>query len=483
MTNLTMTRYPVKETYKGKGLTESEIDSDLVMTVMRRFYQMTESERDTYGLTEDMITSNNLYRMIQEGRIRTEYFKTIQGLPSYTIHMDLDGDELFSVLPNTSNSEIGWIPEKPTSRYNSVTYEQAKKERKKQLRQWHLSKNPNPTDLNKAIWGIMEEILVGGREVLNEVGKDIDEFFGTNLQDDQEFLSQDVQENQQAIILLQAGMAQRGDIQDYDILKGNIVMGKDGKVVRSENAFFDLIMKNEGYDNKVYDAQKHWMNPRKHAKLMGQAANLVKQGKFATQQEAFNSLLPHSYNQKYQMYDATVGHGFSMNNKNVVKALEAKGYTYDGLMSGKEKITMQDSIDIFLDNVLPEFQTQVRDTYKNVDFNNHKNSYLYLALTDMAYNAGHGFIGNKTQFYKHLNNYISTNDKTHIGEWGIADPNTVLGQMTIDAEAYKAKGLSGIAGRLEHNGHLISQWTEGASVGTDVSSDLWSVTKPVERSL
>ena len=101
----------------------------------------------------------------------------------------------------------------------------------------------------------------------------------------------------------------------------------------------------------------------------------------------------------------------------------------------------------------------------------------------MAYNAGHGFIGNKTQFYKHLNNYIATNDKTHIGEWGIADPNTVLGQMTIDAEAYKAKGLSGIAGRLEHNGHLISQWTEGASVGTDVSSDLWSVTKPVERSL
>ena len=278
-------------------------------------------------------------------------------------------------------------------------------------------------------------------------------------------------------------MANRTDIDDINILKGNIVMNKDGRVVRSENAFFDLIIKNEGYDNKVYDAQKHWMNPQKHAKLMGEAYNLHQQGKFATQQEAFKSLLPHSYNEKYQMFDATVGHGFSMNNQNVVKALEAKGYTYDGLMSGKETIKMNDSIDIFLDTLLPEFQTQVRNTYGNIDFDNYKNSYLYLALTDMAYNAGSGFIGDKTQFYKHLNNYVATQDKAHLGEWGVADPNTVLGQMTIDSNAYKAKGLSGISTRLEHNAHLITQWSNGASVGTDVPSDLWDVTKPTERKL
>ena len=242
MTNLTMTRYPVYETYEGKGLSRSDIQSDLVMTVMRRFYQMTDQEREMYGITEDMITSNNLYRMIDEGRIKTTYWKTINGLPSYKIQMDLDGDELYSVLPNVASSEIGWIPEKPVARYNNVTYEQAKKEQKKKLRQWHLSKNPNPTDLNKAVWSIMEEILVGGKEVLNEVGKDIDEFFGTNLQDDQEFLSQDIQENQQAIILLQSAMANRTDIDDINILKGNIVMNKDGRVVRSENAFFDLII-------------------------------------------------------------------------------------------------------------------------------------------------------------------------------------------------------------------------------------------------
>lgn len=38
-------------------------------------------------------------------------------------------------------------------------------------------------------------------------------------------------------------MAQRGDVEEYNVLKGNIVMGKDGKVIRSENAFFDLIAK------------------------------------------------------------------------------------------------------------------------------------------------------------------------------------------------------------------------------------------------
>ena len=103
------------------------------MTVMRRFYQMTDQEREMYGITEDMITSNNLYRMIDEGRIKTTYWKTINGLPSYKIQMDLDGDELYSVLPNVSSSEIGWIPEKPVARYNSVTWEQAEKEQKKKI--------------------------------------------------------------------------------------------------------------------------------------------------------------------------------------------------------------------------------------------------------------------------------------------------------------------------------------------------------------
>ena len=475
MVDLNLSQYPVKATYLSRGLTESDINSDLVMTIMRRFYQMTDEERTDLGLTDEMMTTTNLYRLIEDGRIQTQYMKKIEGLPAYDIRMDIDGDGLFHTLPHPISSDAHWIPEKPIDRYNANTYEKAIKAQQKKIRAWHLSKNPNPTDVNKAVWFIMENVLTRGTEVLREIGEDLDSFFGVNLQDAQKFTTQDVQENQQAIVLLEAAMANKGDLRNFEVLKGDLIMSNDGRVVKSDNAFFDLISSNEGFEGSFYDAAKGYLSggmkgqfgKGSHRDMMQLAYKLVEEGKFATQQEAFDSLVNPTYManaKQYGMNDPTIGHGFSINNKEAMNALVGKGYTIEGLLNGSEFLKMQDSIDVFLETILPEKQQFVQNLYGNIDFKDAKNSYLHLALTDLAYVAGNGWIGNETQFYQHLNNLVKTGDTQYLGVWGTEDANTILGQMTMDANAQQRKGQGGNFHRLEQNAFYIQSWFDGSKI-------------------
>ena len=477
MVDFNLSQYPVKATYLSKGLTESDINSDLVMTIMRRFYQMTDQERIDLGLTDKMMTTTNLYRLIEDGRIQTQYMKKIEGLPAYDIRMDIDGDGLFHTLPHPISSDAHWIPEKPIDRYNANTYEKAIKAQQKKIRAWHLSKNPNPTDVNKAVWFIMENILTRGKEVFNEIGQDFEDLLGINIHDAQKFTTQDVQENQQAIVLLEAAMANKGDLRNFEVLKGDLIMSKDGRVVKSDNAFFDLISSNEGFEGSFYDAAKGDLSggmkgqfgKGSHRDYMQQAYTLWQEqpDKYATQQEAFDSLVNPTYmanSKKYGMYDPTIGHGFSIHNKEAMNALVGKGYTIEGLLNGSEFLKMEDSIDVFLETILPEKQQFVQNLYGNIDFKDAKNSYLHLALTDMAYVAGNGWIGNKTQFYQHLNNLISTGDKKFLGVWGEENKDTILGQMTMDANAQKRKGQGGNSHRLEQNAFYIQSWFNGSKI-------------------
>ena len=120
--------------------------------------------------------------------------------------------------------------------------------------------------------------------------------FGMN----KDTIQQEVQENQQEIILLESAMAERGDIREVNVLKGDLIMTPDGKVVRSDNAYFDLISRNEGFEGSFYDAQKTYMNPKDHAKLMSKAYNLVEEGKFTNRQEALQSLLRSDLMENYK---------------------------------------------------------------------------------------------------------------------------------------------------------------------------------------
>ncbi len=94
-----------------------------------------------------------------------------------------------------------------------------------------------------------------------------------------------------------------------------------------------------------------------------------------------------------------------------------------------------------------------------------------MALTDMMYQTGDGkrsFAGPNSKFYKYLNLYRETKDTKYLGEWGVANPETVLGQMFIDAEAYKQRGAGGIYSRLEKNAQFIKLWADGRDIQVDV---------------
>ena len=67
------------------------------------------------------------------------------------------------------------------------------------------------------------------------------------------------------------------------------------------------------------------------------------------------------------------------------------------------------------------------------------------------------------------NSYISRKkfqegEKERLGVWGVDNPNTVMGQMTLDYNAYKTKGgrgAIGMAERIKRNADLIQLWGEG----------------------
>ena len=260
-------------------------------------------------------------------------------------------------------------------------------------------------------------------------------------------------------------------------------MTQDGRIIRSDNAFFDLISKNEGFEGKVYDAQKYYLSggmrgqlgKGSHRDYMKQAAKLVQEGKFATQKEAFDSLVNPmlmANMEKWGMYDPTVGHGFSLNNKDAMDALIngstgttelSQKYTMKGLMDGSEFLTMADSINVFLDVIIPEKQNYIKALYPDIDFTKAKNSPLFLALTDMAY-VTNKWVKEGTFHNKHMNLYLKTGDKTHIGDWNTVDDNTVLGQMRKDANRAVEKGLTGHFHRLEQDAFLIKKWMDGGMI-------------------
>jgi hypothetical protein len=408
--------------------------------------------------------------------------------------MDIDGDGLFFTMPNPASSDAYWIPEKPINRYNANTYDKAVKEIKRKLMAENLANDPNPSEWKQAIWNIKGILATSGNEILKNIRAKKTEKWGWDpwnvfmgglmetIGNNKDMIVQEVQKNQQEIVLLESIMADKGDVRNYNILKGNLVMSKDGRVIKSDNAFFDLIANNEGFEGNIYDAQKLYMQPKKHARLMGQAYTLWKEqpDKYSTQWDAFKSLTNKTLManmDKYGMYDPTIGHGFSINNKDAMNAIlsiqnddGSSKYTMKGLLNGDEFLKMEDSIKVFLDTVLPEKQNFVKSLYPDIDFTDAKNSYLFLPLVDMAYVAGNAWIGHKrngepTEFYKHLNNLMATKDfGKYLGVWGTEDTDTILGQMTLDANARKKDGLTGLYHRLEQNAFYFKKWSEGSKI-------------------
>ena len=431
---LEITRYPVYTTYGKMGLSQDDIDTDTVYTIQKRLSSMSDAEKLALNITDEKLSSVNLFQMLENGHIKLDYNKRSKpGQPSYNISMDLERDGIFSSIPNPLNPDASFIPERPLQRYSQLSLGAANEqevERGTRFGSNFLMKTGLSKQNSDFIANIAARSYVFGETGLKEIGEWI---FGEQkftISDRQRILQQRIEQQ----IALENAMEDKQRNIAGQYLKGNLVMNDNGDVIRSENPLFDVIAKNEGFEAKVY--------------LDTSGVQTIGHG-LALDVKTDDGIVPHT---------------------ELINALTAKGYNIEKIRSGEESISMKDSVDLVLDVGVKAANDRVIKHYGK-ELMGRGNGFLRMALTDMMYQTGDGkrsFAGPNSKFYKYLNLYRKTKDTKYLGEWGVANPETVLGQMFIDAEAYKQRGAGGIYSRLEKNAQFIKLWADGRDIQVDV---------------
>lgn len=431
--NLLISRYPVYSTYGKMGLSKDDIDTDTIYTIQKRLSNMSSAEKLALNITDEKLSNVNLSQMLENGHIRLTYNNKSQpGKPSYNIDMDLERDGIFSSIPNPLNPDASFVPEKMPIRYNQLSSAASNQQEIQRGTEWG-SNFIMKTGLNKQnsdmIANIASFAYVYGETGLKEIGEWI---FGEQkftISDRQRILQQRIEQQ----IALENAMEDKQRNIAGQYLKGNLVMNDNGDVIRSENPLFDVIAKNEGFEAKVYPDSS--------------GIQTIGHG-LALDVKTDDGIVPHT---------------------ELINALTAKGYNIEKIRSGEESISMKDSVDLVLDVGVKAANDRVIKHYGK-ELMGRGNGFLRMALTDMMYQTGDGkrsFAGPNSKFYKYLNLYRKTKDTKYLGEWGVANPETVLGQMFIDAEAYKQRGAGGIYNRLEKNAQFIMMWAEGRDIQVD----------------
>lgn len=431
--NLLISRYPVYSTYGKMGLSKDDIDTDTIYTIQKRLSNMSSAEKLALNITDEKLSNVNLSQMLENGHIRLTYNNKSQpGKPSYNIDIDLERDGIFSSIPNPLNPDASFVPEKMPIRYNQLSSAASNQQEIQRGTEWG-SNFIMKTGLNKQnsdmIANIASFAYVYGETGLKEIGEWI---FGEQkftISDRQRILQQRIEQQ----IALENAMEDKQRNIAGQYLKGNLVMNDNGDVIRSENPLFDVIAKNEGFEAKVYPDSS--------------GIQTIGHG-LALDVKTDDGIVPHT---------------------ELINALTAKGYNIEKIRSGEESISMKDSVDLVLDVGVKTANDRVIKHYGK-ELMGRGNGFLRMALTDMMYQTGDGkrsFAGPNSKFYKYLNLYRKTKDTKYLGEWGVANPETVLGQMFIDAEAYKQRGAGGIYNRLEKNAQFIMMWAEGRDIQVD----------------
>ena len=446
--NLLISRYPVYSTYGKMGLSKDDIDTDTIYTIQKRLSNMSSAEKLALNITDEKLSNVNLSQMLENGHIRLTYNNKSQpGKPSYNIDMDLERDGIFSSIPNPLNPDASFVPEKMPIRYNQLSSAASNQQEIQRGTEWgsnFIQKYQKKAIINDGtntlfpqlskqstdmIANIASFAYVYGETGLKEIGEWI---FGEKkftISDRQRILQQRIEQQ----IALENAMEDKQRNIAGQYLKGNLVMNDNGDVIRSENPLFDVIAKNEGFEAKVY--------------LDTSGVQTIGHG-LALDVKTDDGIVPHT---------------------ELINALTAKGYNIEKIRSGEESINMKDSVDLVLDIGVKAANDRVLKHYGK-ELMGKGNGFLRMALTDMMYQTGDGkrsFAGPKSKFHKYLNLYRETKDAKYLGEWGVANPETVLGQMFIDAEAYKKRNQGGIYNRLERNAQFIMMWAEGRDIQVD----------------
>jgi len=86
--------------YGKLGFSERQIQDDLIFTLQNRLMNMSNLQKEEYGINEDLFNKTNLFDMFDNGRIKATYDeKSTEPYPTYNLQIDFDGDGVYSVVP------------------------------------------------------------------------------------------------------------------------------------------------------------------------------------------------------------------------------------------------------------------------------------------------------------------------------------------------------------------------------------------------
>ena len=139
-------------------------------------------------------------------------------------------------------------------------------------------------------------------------------------------------------------------------------------MVYTQNIFLDHTMKNEGgFYSKAYSPTNEW--------------NIIN-SKINPDYIKYDYLSAKNENGKYKN-DPTIGYGFSLNDKYVVKLLNERGYDVDKLLKGEQTLKQVPAIDMSYAILNTKYDELVNVFGDNIKGD--ANTYAAAALLDMNY--------------------------------------------------------------------------------------------------
>ena len=468
--------------YGKLGFSERQIQDDLIFTLQNRLMNMSNLQKEEYGINEDLFNKTNLFDMFDNGRIKATYDeKSTEPYPTYNLQIDFDGDGVYSVVPNPKNTQVNFRP------MSSVDFADGKFSRDSFMQtyfkeEYEGMKSAMPGDvrdfLNANPWadGFLESTITGysrfaemDREVTEKFANFIDDF---SNQENRVGSPSIFKKIVRSVFENTVGFDANKDRLEFlvqDAQRDYIKQAMYGQVNQNNfisNPYLAHIYKNEGgHNNKVFDP----MNKNQSYEHLSKMEN----GKYVN--------------------DPTVGYGLSLNDEWVRTELINKGYNIDSLLKGEQELKIEHSTEISVN-----YMNVKKDELVNFfgeDLAKSENSYLMMALLDLSYLSGFNndgsFIGDRMKsaikgalaaktteeklgFLGNFNSYIPSdlleeNKKAYIGYDNDKQTYAMYPESSIAQELYNDSQRYGqYKGRFKSNYQLLEMWAEGRSTASPV---------------
>jgi len=487
-----LVKYPMFKTYMEKGLSQDQIKTDAVMTIINRGLGLNDGERAALGLSSDFFTAENILGLMDNKRIRFDYDPASIGDPTYRISIDTDGNGIFMALNNPNDPDSGFKPEANPELASSLTLQGVRADFQNQAWQNWKSQNIKADAFFKTygFLNIEEQPLVmqtlkgmfnlvyngynkgkNGVEDLTRMFNDIEWLPDVKIPD-LKTVERQLQENQIQYLTYQ----KQKEAGVFDDSFASQFEGKEKTAMGYQNTATNLLMdtitrQEGGFYAQAYDSGFTGdRNKTFNVGTRGGGGGPVEMAAEGSKIQKAEYDLMMSENG-----DPTIGTGLSLKDPTVISQLTELGYDVDKLLTGEQTITREDNNIVMMKMIEDKFELVERLTgIKDLDTN--KNAYLAVALVKLAYNSA-TWIG--PRFREALNNFIETGDMKYIGNFGSYKEGTdefysgataaeikqyepaLLNELWNDAEGQAAIGYGGFRTMMRDVSEFITAWSEG----------------------